>query len=269
MPNAIGLPELAVGLLPFDLPDGPTTSPSGQPRSHANHSAQPGISERKRTSATSGQCSPSLFGTGSLQSRLESRLRANLDVNGSLEFEMIWKEWGMKSGLPICALRASERRTDDNGSTGWPTPSAIDSVRGVESKEARKARGSHTGTTLNDAAAMAPWPTCSARDYKSGESIKELTNSRPLSETVLLAAWHTPHCPRKNDSQFSASSYLDRQLGTRSTSSTASTEKRGALNPEHSRWLMGYPAAWGSCGDTGIASCRKSRKSSSVPVSKP
>jgi len=252
MPNAIGLPELAVGLLPFDLPDGPTTSPSGQPRSHANHSAQPGISERKRTSATSGQCSPSLFGTGSLKSRLESRLRANLDVNGSLEFEMIWKEWGMKSGLPICALRASERRTDDNGSTGWPTPSAIDSVRGVESKEARKARGSHTGTTLNDAAAMAPWPTCSARDWKDTPGMATTGTNPDGTERTRL-----DQLPRVAT------------LGIPTTCSPASTEKRGALNPEHSRWLMGYPAAWGSCGDTGIASCRKSRKSSSVPVSKP
>ena len=54
-------------------------------------------------------------------------------------------------------------------------------------------------------------------------------------------------------------------IGTTSTSSPASTEKRGALNPEHSRWLMGFPVAWVSCGATAMQSSRKSRK----PLSKP
>jgi hypothetical protein len=42
----------------------------------------------------------------------------------------------------------------------------------------------------------------------------------------------------------------------------------GVLNPEHSRWLMGYQAAWGCCAATAIASSRKLRRGSSKRSSK-
>jgi hypothetical protein len=46
------------------------------------------------------------------------------------------------------------------------------------------------------------------------------------------------------------------------TGSSAGTAAGAPLSPEHSRWLMGYPAAWGSCGATAMRSCRRSRRNS-------
>ena len=51
--------------------------------------------------------------------------------------------------------------------------------------------------------------------------------------------------------------------GAIASSSPAGTEKRGALNPAFSLWLMGYPAAWASCGERAMQSCRKLQQNSS------
>lgn len=39
---------------------------------------------------------------------------------------LTWKTWDMPQREPICALRASTRRTSDNDCSGWPTPQTVD-----------------------------------------------------------------------------------------------------------------------------------------------
>ncbi len=324
------------------------------------------------TGGTSGRNSAASSRSAILQSALESRLRANLDVDGSPEYVLTWKRWPMRSGAPICALRARGRRTSDRAFGGWaspthtdgrrgslpprpqdtgvpldqmvqlvgsatptssersgqgernvslmqqvklagyPTPNAMPENRGWLQSNPEKAlerrsqghmlnlddvaalagwgtprvttNGGHPspestgkGSRLEDQAglSLAGWPSTSLSDAKGGPTGDRIvrksgsTQSRASGGTLAyvaeqLVGWHTPHCPRENDSDHSASTYLDRQLsGAISTSCPSATEKRGALRPGHSRWLMGYRAAWDSCGATAMQSCRKSRRSSS------
>lgn len=49
-------------------------------------------------------------------------------------------------------------------------------------------------------------------------------------------------------------------FGPTTTSFPAETGNRGALNPAHSRWLMGFPIEWDACGVTVTLSSRRSRR---------
>ena len=74
-----------------------------------------GSAEVTSTSAISGPPFTGSSPSAALQSSLESKLRQAMDLNGSLEFALTWKPMAMPLGLPICALRASARRTTDPG----------------------------------------------------------------------------------------------------------------------------------------------------------
>jgi hypothetical protein len=98
----------------------------GQDHARASRSATPGSDG---ASLTSGTCGPSSRGSSPSvgpQLLLESRLRLLLDVDGSPEYALTWKRWDMSSSPPICALRASARRTFDNACGGWGSPQASD-----------------------------------------------------------------------------------------------------------------------------------------------
>jgi hypothetical protein len=151
-------------------------------------------------------------------------LRARLGENGSPEYALTWKNWDMPSGPPICALRASARRTSANGCSGWPTPAAQQFGGNLEIETARRVRlkqkhgnGNGAGLTLAIAAQLAGWATPTAVNHRSIRS-NQTHNSRPLQE----------------------------QVGQMLVGSPAETDSPAglALNPAMSRWLMGYPAAW-------------------------
>lgn len=161
------------------------------------------------TNDTSGPLFTASSPSARLQSSLENRLRARLDANGSPEYALIWKHWDMLSGLPICALRASARRTSGRGSTGWPTVSAGD----AKGRKYQYDQHDKTKPRLSLEGLCTGWPTPKAEEdgrtleqYEAGrmrgfEARRGKTSGGPSSKqgtlaiAVQLTGWPTPNTP--------------------------------------------------------------------------
>ena len=277
-PNAIGSPELAAGASPSGSPDGQTTGQSGQAPVHASHSAQPG---KKQVSATTATCGQSYTGSpesAALQRCLESRLHRLTDMRGSTLFALTWKQQATPSGRLFCLLRASGRRMDDTGFSSWPTPKARDGHREGVGK---------FSPSLATVATLCAWPTPCAQDGPSGGP----SQLDRLPGVAALCAWQTPtspadghqagnnryvtsvtdalspwSAPRANKRGFPDSHGSDERpadIGLMPIGYRARAESGGPLNPDHSRWLMGFPVEWASCAPTETLSFLKRARPSS------
>ena len=150
---------------------------------------------------------------------------------------------------------------------GWATPRATDAKCGSEYTE------NCEGKDLAKDASLCGWATPRAEDAESAG----MRHSRGVADTLTaqagqglpLAGWSTPDtvpdAPCMGSNATKTTQGLGNQArGVLATSSPAATASSAAcrLNPRFSLWLMGYPAAWASCGERAMQSCRNSRRSS-------
>ena len=101
------------------------------------------------------------------------------------------------------------------------------------------------------------WVTPAARDWKDTPGMVAKRDGRERLDQLPRQAYMTASHPLTV--RLTAS-------GEMLTGCSAGMNGGGPLNPEHSRWLMGYRAAWGFCGDMAMRSIRGSRQRSSKPL---
>lgn len=285
MIESISLPESAAGKPPLTSQDGRKPYRCSQGLVHANRSRQRAKEKAKRTSGTSGPSSDDSSPSACLQRSLASKLQARMAAYGSLEYVLTWKHWDMQSGPPICALRASGRRTSGSDCSGWPTAAARDWRDGRSNMHGQNAR------PLNEVAMLAGYPTPDHHHHGTmtpENALKRVLAKRDnpttasqvnLDDIAPLMGWNTPRAtdethggpnqtggalpadaaiagwPTPNTMEGGATSRSgDRKgemliggivrgmtLGATSSSSPVPMASSGVLNPDLSRWLMGYP----------------------------
>ena len=129
-----------------------------------------------------------------------------------------------------CAANSPTNAQDSGGGvllSGWATPRSTESGHSTGNPE----RAQENKSRLEDQVFLTGWSTPTSRDWRSESATEEFNQSRNAHPRGKPLAYQV--------------------LGSTSNGSPAPMERRGQLNPDFTRWLMGYPEEWASCAPTG------------------
>lgn len=216
--------------------------------------ASPSVSQAgdrpMQTPGISGQRCTGSPASIALQQSLASRLQAALDLTGSPEFSLTWKQQAMPAREPICRLAASAHHIsvrDSSGVQSWlrmtaqlvhyPAPQARDSIPGLPARYKGSQSQGNRRSNLPDMLA-ATWPTPHCSDSKKVE-IHHGKGGMDLRTASNLVNWATPSARDWRDGRASQSTMnknsrpLNEQtvMLTPWVSPTAQDCSRGVLPP--------------------------------------
>ena len=126
LPSVISSPVSEDGAEHLSLQDGNQAELFGQGALRANLSPQQGTTLAKTMTDISGLSSSISSASATLQQSLESRLQAQLDLDGLTMYKGIWKQRTTPQRRLYYQVGLSTPRTKENGCSSWPTPSVRD-----------------------------------------------------------------------------------------------------------------------------------------------
>lgn len=282
------------------------TRQSGRDLRRASLLASQGNKSDSKTNDTSPQSCSISSQSADLQLSLVNRLRQQFRNTGSILYSLTWKQKVTPAHRPYYQLAASVLRINasDYFFAPWVTTSVRDGKGGYLGGRIR--HGKWCTDALDVTSQLAGWSTPQVHDKTSARAPRLKGNHRdPMkigsyrsdlcdARFHIYAApptWELTPCPTPTANNGTGAGSSGRQGGLNLqtamsmakvdsgsqalritargdvlTGLDAGMDISGQLNPEHSRWLMGYPSVWGCLGVTAMQSYRKSRKSSYAPL---